>query len=570
MRQFTIYILVLTIFLPRLAAQVPDSSRFVKPLKIKPFVSGSFGELRSNHFHSGLDLTTNRKTGYRVYASDNGYVARIKVSPYGYGKAIYINHADGYTTVYAHLENYAPRIDSLVQARQYAEESFALELFFKAGELPVKRGEVIAYSGNSGGSGGPHLHYEVREQATQKPINPLRFRNDIADNVRPQIQGIKFYCLDENASVSGRREDKYVPTVFYDKAFHPKGSKIFTAHGKIGLGVQVIDYFSGSWRKCGITSIDLWVNDTLVYNFNIDKFSFAETRYLNAHIDYAEKRRSGKVIQKSFVEANNRLSLYNKKNSYTTILKPGDIKECSYKIIDYAGNVSRLNFTIKGEEAPNPLQLAPSPLLKVNCKKSFQLDTLDMQLHIPANTFYTDIDLFIHKEEKAGFVTPIYHIGDNHIPLHKAFTLRIPVPDSLLKHRDKLLMAGVTPQGKTFSAGGQCEGQELICSTRSFGRFTLAIDSVPPLIKLHKAPQNNNYAGRKTIQFTMRDSFSGIQHYECRIDGQWALFEYDAKNDRLIGHLKNIPFLTKGEHQLSVKVRDNKNNTSTKTYTFSY
>ena len=173
MKQVAVLIFIVSLLGSTIIAQNTLTERFVKPMKLKPSVSGSFGELRSNHFHSGLDLTTNRKTGYRIYASDKGFVSRIKVSPYGYGKAIYIDHDGGYTTVYAHMERYSNRIDSLVRAKQYEKKSFAIELFLKAGELEIERGEVIGYSGNSGSSGGPHLHYEVRDQATQKPMNPM-------------------------------------------------------------------------------------------------------------------------------------------------------------------------------------------------------------------------------------------------------------------------------------------------------------------------------------------------------------------------------------------------------------
>ena len=548
-------------------AQEYITERFVKPMKLKPAVSGSFGELRSNHFHSGLDLTTNRKTGYRIYASDKGYVSRIKVSPYGYGKAIYINHAGGYTTVYAHLERYSNKIDSLVKAEQYADESFAVERFYKAGEIPVERGEVIGYSGNSGSSGGPHLHYEVREQATQKPINPLQFRDDISDNVRPQIQGLKLYCLADDASINGSKKDKYVPAVFYNKTFHPKGNTSFTAHGKIGVGVQVIDYFTDSWRKCGITSIDLFVNDTLVYNFNMHKFSFAETRYLNSHIDYAEKLRSGKVIQKSWIEANNQLSLYGKGKEYTTELKPGEIKTFKYVIKDFADNTSIMAFDVKGEQAPAET-VANNQLIKVNYNKALELDTLGLQLNIPAKTFYTDINLFVHQEEKQGFIAPIYFVGDRLIPLHRSMKLSIPVPDSLMVYADKLVLARVTSSNKSYSAGGILKNNRLETSTRSFGRYTVAIDTIAPSIKLRKAPEGLNYASRKTIEIIISDSFSGIKKYDCWINGQWALFEYDAKNARLTGTFKHMPMVKKGKNELKVKVTDNRGNETIKNYSF--
>lgn len=551
-----------------LFAQEIDTERFVKPMKLKPSVSGSFGELRSNHFHSGLDLTTNRKTGYRIYASDKGYVSRIKVSPYGYGKAIYINHEGGYTTVYAHLERFSNKIDSLVRAGQYKNKSFAFEQFYKAGEIPIERAEVIGYSGNLGSSGGPHLHYEVREQASQKPMNPLLFRDDIVDDVRPQIQGLKLYCLSDDASIEGRSTDKYLPTVFYNKEFHPKGSKTFKAHGKIGVGVQVLDYFTDSWRKCGITSIDLFVNDSLVYNFNIEKFSFAESRYINSHIDYAEKIRTGKVIQKSWVEPNNQLSLYGTRNTYTDIIQPGDEKQFKYVIKDFAGNTSVLSFVVQGDAPPELSQNKQTSQIKVAYDKAITLDTLGMTLNIPAKTFYTEIDLFLHKDQKEGFISPIYHIGDRYIPMHRSMSISIPVPDSLIQFKDKLLLTSVSRTDKMSSIGGSFKDNRVVASTRGFGRFTLAIDTVPPIVKLRKAPTNNDYSARKNIEVIISDKLSGIKKYYCLIDDQWALFEYDAKNARLTGTFKHIPFLKKGNHLLKVIVIDNKGNETVKEYGF--
>ncbi len=569
MKHTALLILCVVVTVQWSLAQSGNVNRFVKPMKLKPSVSGSFGELRSNHFHSGLDLTTNQKTGYRIYASDKGHVSRIKVSPYGYGKALYIDHEGGYTTVYAHMERYSERIDSLVMDEQYKQKSFAVELFFKPGEVSIERAEVIGYSGNSGSSGGPHLHYEVREQASQKPINPLLFRDDIADDVRPQVQGMKLYCLSDDASIDGQRKDKYLPTVFYDSTFYPKGTKTFSANGKIGVGVQVLDYFTDSWRKCGISIIDLYMNDTLVYNFHIDKFSFAETRYLNSHIDYAEKIRSGKVIQKSFVEPNNRLSLYGKKNTYTAIVKQGDKKDFKYVIEDFVGNRSIVEFTITGEAPLPPAPAIDNNLLAVDYSKAFSIDTLGLKVNIPANSLYTNAHLFIHKEEKDGLIAPIYYMGDRHTPLHRAMTVDIAIPDSLLKYGDKLCMAGISSSDKTYSLGGKLTNNRLSTSTRSFGKFTIAVDTIAPVIKLRKAPANNNYSGRNSIEVIISDSFSGINDYECLIDDQWALFEFDAKNARLTGTFKHIPFLKKGTHELKVNVTDNKGNVSTKSYRFS-
>lgn len=571
MGRFSIAILVCFLVVNSGQAQKYIPNEWVFPLKIKPAVSGSFAELRSNHFHSGLDLTTHGKTGYRVYSSDKGYISRIKVSPYGYGKALYVNHPGGYTTVYGHLERYSDRIDSLVLDQQYAEESFAVELFFKPGEVPVEKGEVIAYSGNSGGSGGPHLHYEVRETASQKPTDPLFFRQDVEDDVKPQIQGLKVYALQATASVDGDKKNWYLPTVHYEGRFHLKGRKEIKAFGEIGLGVQVLDYYSDSWRKCGVSSIKLYANDTLVFHSLMDGFSFAETRYINSHIDYGEKKRTGKVIQKSFVEPNNQLSIYQKGDEYTVRLQDGDKKEMKYVINDVSGNISILSFSLIGEK---PLNGQPPVVNGKELKydQSFLMDSLGFFVHMPAKALYTNVPFHFFKEERvAKSLAPVYSFGDAHYPVHKRFEVKLPVPDSLSHLKDKLFIAGVTATGKIYYLGGTLKGNVLSANVRSFGRFSLAADTIAPTIQFKSVPKNAHYANRKTLQIIMKDDMSGINKYNCYIDGQWALFEYDAKRHMLAGAFEKMPFLNKNtQHQLLVKVVDNRGNQSERKLTFTY
>ncbi len=544
---------------------------WVYPLALKPVVSGSFGELRSNHFHSGLDLTTHGKTGYKVYSSDKGYVARIKVSPYGYGKALYVNHPGGYTTVYGHLENYSDRIDSVVLAQQYTEESFAVELFFKPGELTVEKGEVIAYSGNSGGSGGPHLHYEVRETTSQKPTDPLFFRQDVEDDVRPQIQGLKIYPLQKNAYVDGKMEALYMPAVQYEGDFHPKGRKEIKAIGAIGLGVQVLDYYSDSWRKCGVSSIELFANDTLVFHSLLDEFSFAETRFINSLIDYGEKKRSGKVIQKSFVEPNNQLSIYQKGGAYTVHLANGERKDIKYVIQDVSGNVSVLTFTLVGQTVINghpPVEEAR--MIKYN--ESFSMDSLGFSVRMPAKALYANVPFHFYKEKKVeSTLAHVYSFGDSHDPVHLNFEVQLQVADSLYHLNDKLFVAGVTATGKIYYLGGTLKGNVLSTTTRGFGRFSLAADTILPTIQFKSVPPTANYSNRKTLQVIIDDEMSGIRSYQCYIDDQWALFEYDAKRNLLEGSFKKMPFLNKNtQHQLLVKVEDNRGNRSERKLTFTY
>ncbi len=562
--------LVLLFLFVAVFGQDKKEKEFHPPLKIKPVVSGSFGEVRPNHFHSGLDLTTNGKTGYRVYSAADGFVARIKVSPSGYGKALYIQHPNGYTTVYGHLERYAPKIDSIARHRQYENRSYSIELFFKKGEIPVKKGEVVAFTGNSGSSGGPHLHFEIRKTASQKPMDPLLFRDDVADDVKPKIQGLKIYALDSNSFVEGKHHSKYLQAVFYDKQYHPKGKNVVRASGKIGLGIQVLDYFSDSWRKCGVRSIELQLDSTEIFKSDVSTFSFAETRYVNSLMDYAEKVHTGKVIQKSFVEPNNRLSIYKElKNKGVIDLKPGDEHQVRYIVSDASGNKSVMSFTLKGVEYPNgqPASGGEDDERKIAWDKPFSFESSGVEFKINLRSLYTDEPFYFEVDnDSSGFLSPVYVIGKRDIPVQKYFTVSITVPDTVTIPKDKLLIAGVTTKGKPYSIGGKYEDGKVIVKTRNFGKFTLYYDTVPPVAKLYRVPSGLNYKGRKSIYVKIYDNMSGIDDYNCYIDGKWVLFEYDAKNYRLTGFKDQFPKFKPGKHKLKIVVKDAKGNKTEKVY----
>ncbi len=562
--------LVLFFLFVAVFGQENKKQEFMPPLKIKPVVSGSFGEVRPNHFHSGLDLTTNGKTGYRVYSSDDGFVARIKVSPVGYGKALYIQHPNGYTTVYGHLERFSKKIDSLVSRRQYENHSYAIELFFKKDEIKIKKGEVIAYSGNSGSSGGPHLHYEIRRTSSQKPMDPLLFRSDVKDDVKPKIQGLKIYPLDSNSRVQGKHKAKYIPAVYYDKKYHPKGQSIVKASGKIGLGIQVLDYYSDSWRKCGVRSVELFIDSQKIFMSDVSTFSFAETRYVNSLMDYAEKRHSGKVIQKSFVEPNNRLSIYKQlKNKGVINLRPGEEHEVRYVVKDATGNESEMVFTLKGVNYPNDQPAAEDDKDKrmLSWEKPFNFESDGVSVSISPGSFYTDVPFYFEVDRDSNsFLTPVYVIGRDDIPVQKYFTVSITVPDSVTIPEDKLLIAGVTLKGNPYSLGGKFEDGKVKVRTRNFGKFTLYYDTIPPVVKLYKAPSGLNYRSRKTIGVKVYDKMAGVKDYDCYIDDKWVLFEYDAKTNKLTGFKDHFPKFSAGKHLLKIVVSDGRGNKMEKEY----
>lgn len=550
--------------------QPPAQWDYQFPLDISPKVSGSFGELRSNHFHSGLDLTTKGKVGLPVYAADNGFVSRVSVSPYGFGKAVYIDHPSGYTTVYAHLDGFADEIDSVVTTLQYQQESFRVNEYFEKDQIQINRGEVIGFSGNSGSSGGPHLHFEVRETKEQKPLDPLAFPNPVKDDVRPHIGGIKIYPLSDSATINGRHEACYYPAVFYDGAFHLKHNPSIEVAGTIGVGIEVIDYYTGSWRKCGVHSIDLNLNDQMVYRFLMDGFYFRETRYLNSHIDYAEKVESGRVIQKSFLDPLNKLSLYEADQNKGRLSVQAGLKyELSYIVKDISGNISNLTFDVTGSEKLATVENNHLSDVHIQASRPFHYEEAGHSVNFEEETFYHDVSGTIKvRESLISLSRTAFSVLEKNIPVHKRFQIKIPLPDGI----DEKGLCGAIISGnlKKQFAGGYIDGSHFVIEARELGEFLVTRDTITPKIKLLNVPSHHNYAGRKRLKVRVDDDFSGIDLYQCRIDGNWALFEYDAKNDLLICNFDKVPFLTKGKHDLKIVVTDGAGNNKTLETKFRY
>ncbi|WP_010662780.1 M23 family metallopeptidase [Marinilabilia salmonicolor] len=530
------------------------------PLEIKPKVSGSFGEIRSNHFHSGLDLATQGKTGLPVFAAETGYVSRIAVSAGGFGKALYIDHPSGYTTVYAHLESFSPVLDSLVLALQYQEESFEINKYLKPGDFMVERGEVIAYSGNSGSSGGPHLHFEVRITEGQKPIDPLAFSTPVKDDVRPHITGIKLYPLSAGATINGQKQPVYYPAVFYDGAFHLKHNPDIRATGTIGVGIDVLDYYTGSWRKCGVHSIGLKVNEEPVFSSVMDGFFFHDTRFVNSHIDYSDKMISGRTIQKSFVDPYNHINLYEfNAQRGKIVVEPGSDFQFDYLVKDISGNGSSLCFSVEGDRFLASGPVADQVGIFIDADAPYFYEESGHKVSMEKGTFYEDISGFVGVRE--SFISEsgtVFSIFDKTIPVHNGFEIRFPLPDSTETNG----LCGAVLDGNLMPqfAGGKADGSEFVINSRLCGDFLLVRDSVAPLLYLKNPPVQNKYSNREKMVVRMEDDFSGIAQFAGYINDQWVLFEYDAKNNQLTCFFDKVPFLVKGNHSLRIEVADNAGN----------
>jgi len=550
-------------------SQKKIDNTFLFPIDIKPSVSGSFAELRSNHFHSGIDLSTNGKTGIPIKSMESGTISRIKVSPVGYGNAIYIKHPNGYTTVYGHLKSYSKKVEEIITKAQYEKQSFAIDYFPKE-EIQIKKGEVIGFSGNSGSSGGPHLHYEIRDTESEEPLNPFMFQDIIKDDIRPHIEAIRLYPLNKDSRINGSTNPINFVAVFYDGKFHLKGNPTIKVKGDIGVAIKMLDYMSGSWKKCGVYKLDLYKNDTPIYGWELFRFSFYESRYLNSHIDYSYKKKTGRRYEKCFRDQNNKLSIYSNTVNDGIINCTGK-DHLKFIAKDAAGNKSELGFNIIADTKSYPI-VEPNKISnqhKVNCKEDFKLEEENFSCHIPKNSLYKNEAIIIRElKQKSKENNPIFEIGDSSIPLHTAIELNFNCPHST--NHEQLCIASVSPKGNLYYAGGNFNDGKLSLKTRSFGKYTLSKDTVPPSISLRNIPANHNYSTKGIIYFRISDSYSGIKSYNGFIDGKWCLFEYDAKSKLIWCKLDKTPVVKGVKHSLELIVEDNCNNTAKKEYSFVY
>ena len=532
---------------------------FVKPLDVPLILSGTFGELRTNHFHAGLDIKTQQRQGLNILASASGYVSRIKISHWGYGKALYITHPNGYTTVYGHLKKFAPEIEAYIKKRQYQKESYTIELFPKSNELKATKGEVVAYSGNSGSSGGPHLHFEIRDSRS-RPINPMFFGIELPDTKNPLIRAGVIYSFGDSTHVNNSNKINELVLKYKDGAMV---ANTVEAYGKIGIGVNVIDKLDGALNNNGIFNLQMTVNGKKVYEHEVNTFSFTESRYINTLMDYERYSRKRQRIQKCFVEPANKLSIYKKLiNKGYIDVKDGMSYQVQITAKDFKGNSSKLIIPIKGVKSSAILKdtIIKTPYsFKVNEYNKINQDNISVAF--PKNSFYKDIYFDFNYDNK---VVKLHNSG---IPLHKKFTLTFDISDYPVKDRKQVIIAAINKKGRLSYASTRRKGNKVYTRSRSLGKYTLAIDSIPPRIKPINFKNNKKLAKYRYLKVRISDNLSGIKSYRGEIDGKWILFEYDAKR-RLLTYDFNDSKLEGNKHTLKVTAFDNVNNTNTYIATF--
>lgn len=537
---------------------------FISPVNFPVSLSGTFAELRAGHFHSGIDIRTAGDEGKPIVACADGYVARIKISPYGFGKALYIDHPNGYTTVYAHLQKMSPAIDAWLKSEQYKLEKFDVDLFPPKNLLKVKQGEVICYSGNSGSSEGPHLHFEIRNTKTEMPVNPQLFGLPVKDFIRPVISALRISPEVNGGTINGKTTPLIPELTGWGPVYKLKDKNPININGSYSISVQASDLLNGNNNKNGIFRFAVYIDSVLCFDWQAETFNFNETRYINSFIDYSHYYNTGKRYITTRIAPNNKLSMYKTATNqgiFTAI--PDSIHHLKIVISDAGYNESILRFTVKGGEVMrSEKNQNNSGSIIFSYQKPNSFSEKGLVLVVPGKSLYDDLDFnYSVSGARPNTCSPVYTLHNAEVPLFDNIDVSVVV-DSAYRHLGKkLILARLRKDRSPASAGGKYSNGFLKASIREFGQYTVMADTTAPVIKALNISDGEIITTQQSIRIKISDDFSGIGTYNAYLNGKWILMDYDAKN-QLLEYLRDDRLL-KGENEFLLTIEDNCGNSST-------
>jgi len=516
---------------------------FPFPMDIHPKLTGNFGEIRYNHFHSGIDISTFNKTGIPVHSVASGFVSRIRISPFGYGRAVYIDHPDGFTSVYAHLSAFNPVLEKYIHSMQVHLHTYEVDIYPEAGSFPVNKGEIIAYSGNSGSSSGPHLHFELRETKSEFPVNPLLFHLPVKDISPPKASTIYFY----HTNALWRGAIKTATLLPDTKTVSYKTKTIINLpEGNMAIGLAAFDQLYPGGNHNGIYEIILDTNHQEAYHFIMNRFSFDDNYFVNAHIDYKQRLISGKKIILCLRQPGDMAPYYPNENINGMLrIKAGRNLNIRICLKDIAGNKSYISFTIHGEDAIN--KKLSDKLARYD--KPIQFNDNRIKVNIPALALYSDAPIaFKQMVKPKEALSEAYRIGSYYIPVQHYFDIVFKnpnIPDSL---KDKTLLIRIDHKNRRIASLGKWLNEDFYASSRAFGTFYLAYDRKAPIIK----PLTNGQG--PVYRFKLSDNLAGVHSYEGLLDGRWILVEYSGRSHILSCKIDSLT--DDKEHILKIIVKD--------------
>ncbi len=543
------------------------SQLYPYPVTVPPALSGNFGELRSNHFHSGIDFKTQQVVNKPIVSIEDGYVSRISVAPGGYGLALYIDHpSTGHTSVYAHLNSFSDRIARWVEEKQYELERFQVDLYPGEDTLPVKRGEQVALSGNTGSSGGPHLHFEIRDTRTQDPLDGLEFMPKIPDTRRPDLRGIAFYPVAGKGLVNSSSQAVRL-TINSDGSGNPSGlGRSIDAWGRIGVGVKSYDRMDGQANIYGVKYVRLYVDDEPVFSSTIRRFSFAETRMLNSFVDFEDWKKRRSFFMKSFLEPGNTLPFFETKNRGYIDINEERPYRLRYELEDHAGNRLTYRFTVNGKKQSIPQQSPCQNWMAWNLQNSFMEP--GFTLHIPIGNLYDDLCFSHEVTESQNHFSDHHQVHNRPVPLHNRAEMWIGLHTDTLRNKDNYGVVRINENGSESWMGGRYTRGGMTLHLRELGdRYAVAADSIPPVIT---PIEPGSWASQRRIRIRLRDNKSGIASFRGEINGEFVLFTHDSKSSVYTYRFDDSRLNRGGNQELVFVAVDGAGNRSEYRYTFVY
>ena len=526
-------------------AQSNKNWNIAKPLDQLILVS-TFGEIRTNHFHSGLDFSGRGKKGDPIYAIDNGYISKIKVSANGYGNAIYIIHPNGKKSVYGHLDRFANEIQNLVVKEQYKRQQFELDLYLEPETFKINKGQIIGYVGNTGYSYGPHLHFEIRNAFLDFPINALKFFPWIKDNVPPKIIRYAIYPATDTSFVNYKQKKIILPS---------SNKKIIHTYGPIYFGIETYDYINNHYSRKGVYDVKIFIDDSLWMWYRFDKILFKNSKDVNTLIDYASFINNNFKIQRTLITPGNRLCIYRVSHNRGIFIPNIGLHKIKYVISDFHGNKTYLTFYIKAL-AKKPKAIKKYKYKLINYGQEFRLDTNKFTLIIPDSALYDSIHFNFSIETSKNAYSPIYNIQNYQTPLRYPIKLIFTLPQNTTE-LNKFLIVYIDHKGNKQSLKTHIKSSHAIAYSYKFGKFYLSRDTIKPQIKAITPLQLS--FGQRLI-FKIKDNFGKIKNYKVIVNRKWTLFGYDAKTSTLSTKIDTKHFV-KGPNHVAVYITDLAGNT---------
>lgn len=540
--------------------QLAAENFFGPVLDISPStIVGNFGEPRRLHFHTGLDFRTNQEEGHVVFAAAEGYISRINVSGAGYGNALYITHPNGYVTVYGHLREFHPRIQARLRHEQYAKQNFAVDFSLTAGELSVNKGDTVAFSGNTGGSGGPHLHFEIRDSLEQV-YNPMLFGYKLKDNLKPPLASLKFYPLD---ALKNKCDGYRAKLTGKQGVYEITGGALKLNATQVGISINTYDVINLSDAHIGVYNITAFDGDKMIFEYQMDRISFNDKRSVLSHVDYPifmnESRRS---FHKTFVEPGDKCPAYsNVLNGGTVSLSDGKVHEIHIEVSDFSGNISLVKFKLQYDKNA---QLFKEKELKYTTRFDYDHDNefanSDIKIRIPLGCLFDNVffNYYSALATEPNVFSKIHQLHNSATQVFDWFTVSLKTENLNPALSDKAVVVYKDGDGVAVSRGGKFEEGYVTTKVREFGTYYVKLDTTVPQIRALNVTAGRNMRNYKKLLFKITDNLSGISDFDTYLDDQWVVTEYDAKSAMLFHHLDQN--LTVGEHIFKVVVTDERNN----------